>query len=86
MLSAVLLIAHIVVRRAFVAPLLGVAWHAGPRDGGHSLLVKSPGHAQRASENAVAPAVTPWTGGNWALEVRMCSCSKPTASICRYLK
>jgi uncharacterized MAPEG superfamily protein len=76
--SVVLLIVHIGVQGAFVAPLKGLAWNAGPRDGEPPSLGKYPGRAQRALENfketypafialALGLAVTARTGGNGAL-------------------
>src|ERR1700722_14954914 len=76
--SVVLLLAHIMVQGALVAPLRGAAWNAGPRDEGQPPLGKFPGRAQRALENfketypaflalALALAVTSKTGGNGAL-------------------
>jgi uncharacterized MAPEG superfamily protein len=76
--SVVLLIAYIVAQGALVAPLKGMVWNAGPRDGGQPPLGKYPGRAQRALENfketypafialALALAVTAKTGGNGAL-------------------
>jgi uncharacterized MAPEG superfamily protein len=76
--SVLLLIAHIAVQGAFVAPLRGASWNAGPRDEGQPPLGKYPGRAQRALENftetypaflalALALAVTSKGGGNGAL-------------------
>jgi uncharacterized MAPEG superfamily protein len=76
--SVVLLIVHIGVQGAFVAPLQGLAWNAGPRDEGQPPLGKYPGRAQRALENfketypafialALGLAVAGKTGGNGAL-------------------
>jgi uncharacterized MAPEG superfamily protein len=76
--SVVLLIVYIAVQGAFVAPLRGAAWNAGPRDEGQPPLGKYPGRAQRALENfketypafialALALAVTARTGGNGTL-------------------
>ncbi|HUZ12632.1 MAG TPA: MAPEG family protein [Caulobacteraceae bacterium] len=76
--SAALLIVHIAVQGAFVAPLRGAAWNAGPRDEGQPPLGKYPGRAQRALENfketypayialALALAVSARTGGSGAL-------------------
>ena len=76
--SVVLLIGYIVVQGAFVAPLRGAAWNAGPRDEGQPALGKYPGRAQRALENfketypafialAVVLAITARTGGIGAL-------------------
>jgi uncharacterized MAPEG superfamily protein len=76
--SVVLLIAHIMVQGALVAPIKGMAWNAGPRDGGQPTLGKHAGRAQRALENfketypafialALALAVTAHTGGVGAL-------------------
>jgi uncharacterized MAPEG superfamily protein len=49
--SVVLLIAHMAVQGALVAPLRGLRWNAGPRDEGQPALGKFPGRAQRALEN-----------------------------------
>jgi uncharacterized MAPEG superfamily protein len=49
--SVVLLLAHIMVQGALVAPLRGAVWNAGPRDEGQPPLGKYPGRAQRALEN-----------------------------------
>ena len=49
--SVVLLIVHIGVQGALVAPLRGAVWNAGPRDEGQPPLGKYPGRAQRALEN-----------------------------------
>ncbi len=76
--SVILLIVHIGVQGAFVAPLRGASWNAGPRDEGQPPLGKYPGRAQRALENfketypafvalALALAVTGKTGGNGTL-------------------
>jgi uncharacterized MAPEG superfamily protein len=76
--SVVLLIAYIMVQGALVAPIKGMVWNAGPRDGGQPPLGKYSGRAQRALENfketypafialALALAVTGHTGGNGAL-------------------
>ena len=76
--SVLLLIVHIAVQGAFVAPLRGAVWNAGPRDEGQPPLGKYPGRAQRALENfketypayvalALALAVTSRTGGLGAL-------------------
>lgn len=76
--SAPLLVVHIAVQGAFVAPLRGAAWNAGPRDEGQPPLGKYPGRAQRALENfketysafialAVALVVANRTGGNGTL-------------------
>jgi uncharacterized MAPEG superfamily protein len=76
--SVVLLIVHIAVQGAFVAPLRGAGWNAGPRDEGQPPLGKYPGRAQRALENfketypafialALALVVTARTGGNGTL-------------------
>jgi len=76
--SVVLLLVHIAAQGAFVAPLRGLAWNAGPRDDGQPPLGKYPGRAQRALENfketypafialALALAVTARTGGNGTL-------------------
>jgi uncharacterized MAPEG superfamily protein len=80
--SVVLLIVHIAVQGALVAPLRGAAWNAGPRDEGQPPLGKYGGRAQRALENfketypafialALALAVTARTGGNGALGATM---------------
>jgi uncharacterized MAPEG superfamily protein len=72
--SVVLLVAHIAVQGALVAPLRGLAWNAGPRDEGQPPLGKYPGRAQRALENfketypafialALALSLTARTGG-----------------------
>jgi uncharacterized MAPEG superfamily protein len=74
----ILLIVYIGAQGAFVAPLRGLVWNAGPRDEGQPPLGKYPGRAQRALENfketypafialALALAVTAKTGGNGAL-------------------
>ena len=76
--SVPLLIVHIAVQGAFVAPLRGAVWNAGPRDEGQPSLGKYPGRAQRALENfketypafialALALSVTARTGGDGAL-------------------
>jgi uncharacterized MAPEG superfamily protein len=76
--SVPLLIVHIAVQGAFVAPLRGAVWNAGPRDEGQPPLGKYPGRAQRALENfketypafialALALSVTARTGGNGTL-------------------
>jgi uncharacterized MAPEG superfamily protein len=76
--SVPLLIVHIAVQGAFVAPLRGAVWNAGPRDEGQPPLGKHPGRAQRALENfketypafialALALSVTSRTGGNGTL-------------------
>lgn len=76
--SVILLIVHIAVQGALVAPLRGAMWNAGPRDEGQPPLGKYPGRAQRALENfketypafialALALAVTDKTGGNGTL-------------------
>jgi uncharacterized MAPEG superfamily protein len=76
--SVILLIVHIMVQGAFVAPLRGASWNAGPRDEGQPPLGKYPGRAQRALENfketypafialALALAVAGKTGGLGAL-------------------
>jgi uncharacterized MAPEG superfamily protein len=76
--SVLLLIAHIAVQGAFVAPLRGMVWNAGPRDEGQPPLGKYPGRAQRALENfketypafialALALSFTGKTDGNGAL-------------------
>jgi uncharacterized MAPEG superfamily protein len=76
--SVVLLIVYVMVQGAFVAPIKGAVWNAGPRDGGQPPLGKYPGRAQRALDNfketypafialALALAVTGKTGGQGAL-------------------
>ncbi|HEX3917058.1 MAG TPA: MAPEG family protein [Caulobacteraceae bacterium] len=76
--SVVLLIVHIAVQGAFVAPIKGLKWNAGPRDEGLPPLGKYPGRAQRALDNfketypafvalALALVVSSRTGGNGAL-------------------
>jgi len=76
--SVVLLIVHIALQGAFVAPLRGWAWNAGPRDEGQPPLGKYPGRATRALDNfketypafialAVALAHADKTGGTGAL-------------------
>ncbi len=76
--SVVLLIVHIMVQGALVAPIKGMAWNAGPRDGGQPPLGKYPGRAQRGLDNfketypafvglALALTVTGRIDGNGAL-------------------
>ena len=76
--SVLLLIGHIAVQGALVAPLRGLTWNAGPRDEGQPPLGKYPGRAHRALENfketypafialALALVVTDKTGGGGAL-------------------
>jgi uncharacterized MAPEG superfamily protein len=76
--SVVLLLAHIAVQGALVAPLRGAVWNAGPRDEGQPPLGKYPGRAQRALENfketypafialALALSMTGRTSGSGAL-------------------
>ena len=80
--SVFLLIAHISMQGALVAPLRGASWNAGPRDEGQPPLGKYPGRAQRALENfketypafialTLALAVTGRTGGVGALGAGM---------------
>jgi uncharacterized MAPEG superfamily protein len=80
--SAALLIVHISVQGAFVAPLRGIVWNAGPRDEGQPSLGKYPGRAQRALENfketypafialALGLEVAGKTGGTGALGAQM---------------
>ncbi len=80
--SVVLLIAHISVQGALVAPLRGAAWNAGPRDDGQPPLGKHPGRAVRALENfketypafialALGLVAASKTGGTGALGAEM---------------
>jgi uncharacterized MAPEG superfamily protein len=76
--SVVLLIVYIGVQGALVAPIKGMVWNAGPRDGGQPPLGKYPGRAQRALDNfketypafvalALALQVTGHAGGPGAI-------------------
>lgn len=76
--SVLLLVVHIAVQGALVAPLRGAAWNAGPRDEGQPPLGKCSGRAQRALDNfketypaflalALSLAITSRDGGNGIL-------------------